>query len=196
LLYWDAIHEWVDAYVRIYYQADTDVQQDTELQAWGRELNSQDGGRLQGLPNNGALRRITEVVEVVTFVIYTCSVQHAAVNFPQYDHMSYVPNMPLAGYRPAPTSKTGATEADFIAMLPTLDMAELQMELGYLLGTVHYTELGQYDRRQFRDTRTAAPLQQFQKRLAGAGATSAERNQQRRPYETLNPSGIPQSINI
>jgi len=196
LLYWDAIHEWVDAYVRIYYQADTDVQQDTELQAWGRELNSQDGGRLQGLPNNGALRRITEVVEVVTFVIYTCSVQHAAVNFPQYDHMSYVPNMPLAGYRPAPTSKTGATEADFIAMLPTLDMAELQMELGYLLGTVHYTELGQYDRRQFRDERTAAPLQQFQKRLAEAGGTIAERNQQRRPYETLNPSGIPQSINI
>ena len=35
-----------------------------------------------------------------------------------------------AGYRPAPTSKTGATEADFIAMLPTLDMAELQVDRG------------------------------------------------------------------
>lgn len=196
LLYWDAIHEWVSAYLRLYYQTDADIQQDNELQAWSRELVSQNGGRLKGMPNDGALRRIEELIEVVTFVIYTCSVQHAAVNFPQYDHMSYTPNMPLATYRPAPTSKSGATEADFVAMLPTLDMAELQMELGYLLGTCHYTELGQYDEDNFRDLRVAAPLQRFQTRLADIERTIAERNQTRRPYETLAPKGIPQSINI
>lgn len=196
LLYWEAIHDWVAAYLRIYYQSHADIEQDVELQAWARELSSNDGGRLQGLPNNGSIQRIDELVEVITFVIYTCSVQHAAVNFPQYDCMSYVPNMPLAGYRPAPTSKTGATEADFIAMLPTLDMAELQMELGYLLGTVHYTELGQYANGQFRDQRTSAPLKQFQQQMADIGKTIAERNQSRRPYETLAPGGIPQSINI
>jgi arachidonate 15-lipoxygenase len=196
LLYWDAIHEWVAAYLRIYYQSDTCIQKDRELQAWGRELASNHGGRLQGLPNEGSIQRIADLVQVVTFVIYTCSVQHAAVNFPQYDCMSYVPNMPLAGYRPAPTSKTGATEADFVAILPTPDMAELQMELGYLLGTVHYTQLGQYAKDQFRDPRTAAPLQEFQRRLADIGTTIAERNRSRRPYETLSPRGIPQSINI
>jgi arachidonate 15-lipoxygenase len=196
LLYWDAIHEWVAAYVRLFYQNDADVQDDGELQAWGRELTSNGGGRLQGLPNNGSMQRIEDLVEVVTFVIYTCSVQHAAVNYPQYDCMSYVPNMPLAGYRPAPTSKNGTTEADFVAMLPTLDMAELQLELGYLLGTVHYTQLGQYAKDQFRDPRASAPLQQFQRRLADIGTTIAERNKSRRPYETLAPQGIPQSINI
>lgn len=196
LLYWDAIHEWVNAYVRLYYPNDAEIQRDTELQGWARELASDDGGRIKGLPNNGSIQRIEELIEVATFVIYTCSVQHAAVNFPQYDCMSYVPNMPLAGYRPAPTTKTGATEADFVAMLPTLDMAELQMDLGYLLGTVHYTELGQYGRHQFHDQRVAAPLQQFQKRLADIGQKINERNLTRRPYETLNPSGIPQSINI
>ena len=66
-------------------------------------------GRIKGLPNDGAVQRIGELIEVATFVIYTCSVQHAAVNFPQYDCMSYTPNMPLAGYRPAPTMKTCAT---------------------------------------------------------------------------------------
>lgn len=110
--------------------------------------------------------------------------------------MSYVPNMPLAGYRPAPTSKSGATEADFIAMLPTLDMAELQMELGYLLGSVHYTELGKYPIDQFTDGRVMEPLHQFQRRLIEAGQTIPQRNQTRRPYETLPPTGIPQSINI
>ena len=196
LLYWNAIHEWVNSYVRLYYKSEADIAQDTELQAWGRELSANDGGRLKGLPNDGVIRRVEELIEVVTFVIYTCSVQHAAVNFPQYDCMSYTPNMPLAGYRPAPTTKTGATEADFVAMLPTLDMAELQMELGFLLGTVHYTELGKYAPSQFQDQRVAAPLQQFQKQLADIGQKIAERNQSRRPYTTLDPKGIPQSINI
>ena len=196
LLYWDAIHEWVNAYVRLYYPNDAEIQRDPELQGWARELAADNGGRIKGLPNNGLIQRIEELIEVATFVIYTCSVQHAAVNFPQYDCMSYVPNMPLAGYRPAPTTKTGATEADFVAMLPTLDMAELQMDLGFLLGTVHYTELGQYHRDQFQDARVAAPLQQFQKRLTDIGKKINERNLTRRPYETLAPSGIPQSINI
>ena len=149
-----------------------------------------------GLPNDGEFRKVEEVVDVMTFVIYTSSVQHAAVNFPQYDFMTYIPNMPLAGYRPAPTTKTGATEEDFVAMLPTLDMAELQLELGYLLGTVHYTELGQYGRLRFLDQRVAAPLAQFQQRLSGIGTIIKERNQTRRPYEILAPEGIPQSINI
>jgi arachidonate 15-lipoxygenase len=182
--------------LRLYYTSDAIIQQDTELQAWARELVADNGGRIKGMPNAGAFRTVAELVEVATFVIYTCSVQHAAVNFPQYDCMSYVPNMPLAGYRPAPTTKTGATEADFVAMLPTLDMAELQMELGYLLGTVHYTELGRYPDQQFVDPRVAAPLRQFQKRMADIGQKIDERNQTRRPYETLAPRGIPQSINI
>ena len=195
-LYWDAIHDWVNSYLRLYYLTDRDIQQDEELQSWGRELASENGGRIKGLPNEGTFQRVEEVIEVATFVIYTCSVQHAAVNFPQYDCMSYVPNMPLAGYRPAPTSKTGGTEADFIAMLPTLDMAELQMELGYLLGTVHYTELGKYAADHFVDPRVAGPLEKFQIRLSQIGKTIVERNQTRRPYETLVPGGIPQSINI
>lgn len=195
-LYWDAIHQWVNDYVKLYYKSDVDVQQDHELQAWGRELTSQEGGRLKGLPHNGALQTVSEVIEVISFVIYTCSAQHAAVNFPQYDCMSYVPMMPLAGYRPAPKTKTGATEADYLAMLPTLDMAELQMEVTYLLGSVHYTQLGQYREGHFADARVAAPLKAFQKRLTDIGTTIAQRNKTRRPYETLAPVGIPQSINI
>jgi arachidonate 15-lipoxygenase len=132
----------------------------------------------------------------VTMVLFTCSVQHAAVNFPQYDVMSYVPAMPLAGYAPAPTSKNGATGADYLAQFPPLDMAELQMELGYLLGTVRYTTLGQYPAGHFTDPRVADPLARFQARLADAGRVIEQRNAGRTPYTTLGPAGIPQSINI
>ena len=195
-MYWEAIHEWVTSYLKLYYPSNIEIQKDKELQTWCRELASENGGRVKGLPNDGQIQRIEELIDVATFIIYTCSVQHAAVNFPQYDVMSYVPKMPLAGYRPAPTKKSGATEADFLAMLPPLDMAELQMELGCLLGNVHYTQLGQYAADQFVDGRVAGPLKQFQNRIADIGKKIAERNETRRPYETLAPGGIPQSINI
>jgi arachidonate 15-lipoxygenase len=123
-------------------------------------------------------------------------VQHAAVNFPQYDVMSYAPRMPFAAYAPPPTSKTGATAADHLAMLPPLNIAEQQMEIGYLLGSVRYTTLGRYGPRAFRDPRVAEPLAAFQARLAEIGTTIAERNAERRPYTALAASGVPQSINV
>ncbi|MEM7594881.1 MAG: lipoxygenase family protein, partial [Cyanobacteria bacterium P01_A01_bin.83] len=38
MLIWDAIHQWVDSYLSIYYQNDQDVIEDTELQQWVQSL--------------------------------------------------------------------------------------------------------------------------------------------------------------
>lgn len=196
ILYWNAIGRWVAAYVAVFYNSDSDVAEDFELQNWYRELKSSDGGRISGLGDGNALTSRAGLIEILTTIIYTCSAQHAAVNFPQYDLMSYVPNMPLAGYAPAPTTKQGATQADYLAMLPPLDMAELQLNVGFLLGGVHYTTLGEYGPLRFRDDRLEQPLAAFQKELSDIGQTIAQRNMQRRPYSYLVPAGIPQSINI
>lgn len=196
MLYWAAIAKWVADYLAICYPNEGDPQQDAELQAWFAELVSIDGGRVVGFGEAGGIRTRTYLTNALTLVIYTCSVQHAAVNFPQYDLMSYMPNMPLASYAPAPTKQSGATEQDYLNMLPPVNMAELQMNLGYLLGTVHYTQLGQYPNGHFRDDRIADALKAFQDRVTSIGETIAERNTTRRPYEFLVPSGVPQSINI
>lgn len=198
ILYWDAIHQWVSDYFSLYYLSPADLQADEELNEWVRELSAEDGGRVVGLGLKSGNLTLEALIDVCTMIIFTASVQHAAVNFPQYDVMSYAPTMPLAGYSPAPKSKTGATESDYLAMLPPLDMAELQMELGYMLGTVHYTTLGQYDEGHFDDPRVAGPLQRFQVRLSEIGATIDGRNNLRQPYpySFLIPSGVPQSINI
>lgn len=184
------------AYVRLYYSVAGDVIADNELQSWVRELCANDGGRLKGLPNNGAFASVEEVVEMVTFVSYTCSVQHAAVNFPQADCMTWRPLMPLALYGDAPVSRSGLTEADYLAMLPTLEMAELQMEVCDLPGSVDYTQLGNYTGQYFGDGRVHGPLAVFQRGIGAIGVWIAERNLERCPYNTLLPASIPQSIRI
>jgi arachidonate 15-lipoxygenase len=195
LLYWSAIRDWVAAYVAVYYPSDDDVRDDPELAAWITEVGSAEGGRLQGVDRNDALTR-EGLIDIVTLIIYTCSVQHAAVNFPQYDLMSYVPNMPLACYAPAPKNKSGATEADYLAMLPPLAQAELQLTVGYALGSVHYTTLGQYTRGLFRHKAVQEALTKLEFRLKEIGATIVERNLARRTYDFLLPASIPQSINV
>jgi arachidonate 15-lipoxygenase len=129
-------------------------------------------------------------------VIFTASAQHAAVNFPQFDIMSYAPAMPLAGYAPAPTAKKGATEADYLAMLPPRDQAALQMNTGFMLGTAHYTRLGHYKPGYFCEPRIDELASRFASKLHEIELVITERNQIRRPYPFMLPSGVPQSINI
>lgn len=196
LLYWDAIHLWVADYLSLYYRNDADLQQDVEVAHWFKELVAEDGGRIAGLNFDFAAPTLAYFTDALTTIIFHCSVQHAAVNFPQYDLMSYVPNMPLAGYAPAPTRKKGGTVGDYLAMLPNRHTTNLQVGLGYVLGSLHYTTLGHYGWRHFRDARVARPLENFEKRLWIIGKTIEERNQNRRPYKFLLPSGVPQSINV
>ena len=196
LLYWQVIRRWASDYLALYYPTDADVQQDAELRNWLAELASPDGGRVVGLGFTGQAPDRDALTDIVAKIIFTSSAQHAAVNFPQCDLMTYVPNMPLAGYAPAPTRKDGGTLADYLAMLPPRHTSELQVELGYLLGATHYTTLGQYGRRHFRDPRVAGPLMTFEKQLFQIGQIIAERNRRRRPYTYLEPAGVPQSINV
>ena len=194
LLYWNAIERWVSSYLKIWYHTHEDLTGDQELQAWYQELRSDEGGRVPGL-RDGELD-LPYLVELLTLVIFTASVQHAAVNFPQYDLMSYAPNMPLACYAERPRGRSGATEEDYLNMLPPMGQAKLQLNLGYILGKVHYTQLGRYSWCHFRDGRVRAPLRTFQNEIREVDTRIRERNLERRAYEFLLASGIPQSINI
>lgn len=194
-LYWDAIAGWVLDYLNLYYPSDEEVGRDAELLAWMKELGSKDGGRLPGF-EQAPTPTIASLAQALTFVIFTASVQHAAVNFPQYSLMSYVPAMPLAAYAKTPKTKKGGTEQDFLKFLPPLDLSQLQMDTGYVLGSVHYTTLGHYAHDHFTDPRVETPLKKFQGRLDEIGGEIEMRNTIRTPYQFLTRSGIPQSINI
>ena len=52
--------------------------------------------QLQGIPNDGNLQTVDDAVTICSSIIFICSVQHAAVNFPQYDMYAFAPNMPIS----------------------------------------------------------------------------------------------------
>ncbi|NJR50196.1 MAG: lipoxygenase [Leptolyngbyaceae cyanobacterium CSU_1_3] len=154
--------------------------------------------RVPGFPtveNPGEITTLQQAIAVVTQVIFTCSAQHAAVNFSQFDYFGYTPNAPLAAY----------TQPDVPAtlkeLLPSPEQDLGQMELTFALSGVLYSHLGSNDMMRFTDGGDRQALQQFQADLQKIEGTIGDRNQQRFrdlgfDYPYLLPSRIPNSINI
>ena len=206
MLIWEAIHQWVDSYISVYYQSDRDVVNDSELQRWFESLIADNGGRMTGFGESNSsggldIHSRAYLIDAVTLIIFTSSVQHAAVNFAQATYMSYAPNMPWAGYQPAPKRAKGATKDDYFDLIPPLAQAEAQMNIAYTLGSVYYTQLGQYQNQNepqyFIDKDIQQPLKDFQHRLKEIETIIGDQNAVRPIfYGFLLPSKIPQSINI
>jgi arachidonate 15-lipoxygenase len=201
LVLWGAILAWVEDYIQLYYHSDDDIKNDAELQGWAAEISAEAGGRIKGFGEGeeGVILTRSYLSSALTMIIYTCSVQHAAVNFTQQTIMSFTPAMPLAGYAPEPKSRSQSKKA-WLAQFPPLEMANQQLALMESLG-VYYTRLGQYPHHQFKDPAVAPLLQQFQQELQRIEGIIRTRNaedvaEEVLPYDTLVPSAIPQSINI
>lgn len=199
LLVWNAIRGWAEQYVRIYYNTDDDVRNDYELAAWAESIVSD--GAMKGF--RPILTR-DQLIEVCTMVMFTASAQHAAVNFPQKDDMSFAPAITGAGWAPAPKQQEGHDKPGWLALMPPVTLAMQQLDTLYLLGSVQYRPLGDYRSSDlpylpwFRDPAvTDNALPRFQRALAEIESIIDARNGFRRwEYTYLKPSLIPTSINI
>ena len=198
LLLWNAIQRWVSAYLAIYYPDDAAVLADLELDAWTKALIRE--GKVRGFRD--ILDR-PQLSDVITMIIFTASVQHAAVNFPQSQLMSYLPVFPGSLTGAVPSSP--ANETGWFSAFPPLFVAKAQLDLFHTLGSVYYTKLGEYRKNRLpygqalndvRVTQAGGPLQQFKQNLQNIERTIEQRNQTRIPYTFLLPSNIPASINI
>ncbi|MDJ0673995.1 MAG: lipoxygenase family protein [Calothrix sp. MO_167.B42] len=211
---WDAIHTWVRDYLKLYYGNDQAVESDTYLQNWARDVIAYDGARVFDFGEQNedkpihTLKYLTDheykpiqtlnyLIDAVTLIIFTASAQHAAVNFPQKDIMSYMPAVPLAGYQPASVLKQDKVDKQgYLNLLPPIKQAEGQLDLLYLLGSVYYTQLGHYGDDYFQNPAVQPILENFQKNLQDIETEITLRNRISYTYTYLLPSRIPQSINI
>ncbi|XP_054777130.1 lipoxygenase 3, chloroplastic-like [Prosopis cineraria] len=91
---WFAIEKWVRTYVTYYYRDGLMVQSDYELQAWYSEVinvGHADHKHASWWPK---LSTPSDLISVLTTLIWIASVQHSAVNFGQYPYGGYVPMRP------------------------------------------------------------------------------------------------------
>jgi len=192
LLVWDAIAGFVREYVSIYYVNDAAVVADWELARWLGELDQ----KVDGVPSHGGMTR-DGLIEVITQVIFTCSAQHAALNFTQFHYMGFVPNMPAAA-RERPLRSDGTVDTDLLNLLPDAEDTRAAVELVANLGRYQFQRLGHYPK-SFADPDAEQAAVRFREALEHVAERIDEANQnnsRRASYPYLLPSRIPNSINV
>jgi arachidonate 15-lipoxygenase len=200
LLVWAAIQGWIHDYVGVYYADDAAVTADGELADWAASLIAD--GKIKGFT---PIATRAQLIEVLTMVVFTATAQHSAVNFPQKPLMTYAPAITGAGWQDAPAAQHGHDAQQWLAMFPRTNLALEQLNVLYLLGSVHFRALGDYRSNHFpylpwfedqAIVKSGGPLDRFQQSLRDVQTTIEARNTERPPYPFLLPNGIPNSINI
>lgn len=193
MLLWNAIKDYVAAYLSLYYKTPADMANDYELQAWADDLVK--NGKVQGMaPTVVAMGALTDIV---TTVIFTCSAVHSAVNYPQWDYMGFVPNMPLAGYTDYRELLPQPFDDDaYMKFLPPNQPAIQQLAVTYFLAGYRFDRLGYYGS-AFADPLAQGANESFRRRLDDIDRTIDYNNTKRRvAYPYLKPSLVLNSISI
>ncbi|XP_068641156.1 linoleate 13S-lipoxygenase 2-1, chloroplastic-like [Aristolochia californica] len=100
LLVWSSIKEWVNDYVSHYYPDPSLITSDTELQSWWTEVKTKGHpDKKEGWPS---LKTPSDLVHILTTIIWVASGHHAAVNFGQYSYAGYFPNRPTIARKNMP----------------------------------------------------------------------------------------------
>ena len=98
-------------------------EQDAELQAWIIDLHdngypAHGGEKGHGFPSSVA--SLEELSHLLTMIIFTCSCQHAAVNFSQMDTYGFQPHSPSLMRQPPPKRKGQADMEHIMSALPSM----------------------------------------------------------------------------
>ena len=133
---WKAISTFMRQVTSIYYKSDKDVAKDTELHAWLLDIHENgfpvgESGIDRELPKS--ISTLDQLVHVLTCIVFTCSCQHAAVNFGLMDVAGFIPNTPHLMRRPPPTKKNEASLKSIMKTLPNKSQAAHQIAFLYVL---------------------------------------------------------------
>ena len=133
---WQAVATFIKEVIAIYYKSDDDVAKDEEIQAWVKDIHEngfpvREGDVDHEFPES--LQTRDQLIHMLTCVVFTCSCQHAAVNFGLMDVAGFVPNTPSLMRQPPPSKKNEATLKSIMETLPNKSQAAQQVASMYVL---------------------------------------------------------------
>ncbi|CAM9653605.1 unnamed protein product [Lampetra planeri] len=193
---WDALRAYAAAVVGRTYRDDDAVTADSALQDFAEAVVDPDRGNVLGFPAALCTREL--LTECLTTIIFTASVQHSALNYPQWDFYSYVPMRPEHLTKLMPEGEEDISEEFITSALPDVRVCLFQILLSHILSVPSLTTLSQVDAMselypdvhadlQRRLRLISASIQQRNRQLEAAGAT---------PYPYLDPAKVAASIDI
>ncbi|XP_037541409.1 hydroperoxide isomerase ALOXE3-like [Nematolebias whitei] len=196
---WNCIKDFVRGMVQYFYPSDSDVSRDTELQEWIHEIFTHGflENKLSGFPT--CFNTVNEVVKFLTMVIFTVTVQHAAVNNGQFDYNSWIPNGSPLLCKPPPTMKGQSSMNTVLEVLPNVGDTVKFAALSWTLSNKYSdnVRLGEYPEERFYEPATKLMIKDFQAELSYLTEEIKARNSQLKvPYTYLNPAEIENSVTI
>ncbi|CAB4030238.1 arachidonate 5-lipoxygenase-like [Paramuricea clavata] len=198
LLIWKDVGDFAGDYVRLYYQKDEDVKQDTELRNFANQLSADGTGKnggiglFKGFPVKIETR--SHLIDVVRRIVFI-PIQHHAVNYPVAYYGAFVPNLPTKLYD---DPRVPPREFGFDS-LPQVHVAAEQVSLSMSLGSIRYDVIFDYGK-YLKDDRAKAVVNKCHDRLIGGiNDQISARNQKRLAngklsYPYLLPKWMPNSI--
>ncbi|XP_065143063.1 hydroperoxide isomerase ALOXE3 isoform X1 [Paramisgurnus dabryanus] len=196
---WDFINNFVRSVVQLYYQSDGDVQQDSELQDWIREIFIQGflGQISTGIPQ--CFITVDELIKFITMVIFTVSAQHSALRAGQFDYSSWFPNSPCSLRKPPPTTKGSSDRNTLLDTLPDVNTSVNMVSVFWLLSKTSpdLVPLGQYPEDYFCQAVVQKMIKHHQAELSFMSESIKDRNLRLKvPYTYLCPDQINNSVSI
>ncbi|XP_056302881.1 hydroperoxide isomerase ALOXE3 [Danio aesculapii] len=196
---WALINDFVLSVVEFFYQSDSDVQKDTELQDWINEIFIH--GFLEqsssGIPQS--LSTVEELIKFITMMIFTVSAQHAALRAGQFDYGSWFPNTPGSLKSPPPACKGSSDKNTVLQALPDTNTSANLASVFWLLSkpSADLVQLGQYPEDYFCQTAVQKMMRNFQAELSFFSEYVEDRNTDLLvPYKYMSPQNICNSVSV
>jgi len=137
---WNALHNYVGKVVNGNYPSEQEVEKDEKLTEFFASLADPNQGNIPGFPRTPGDR--AELTETLTSMIFTASVQHQAVNAPQFTY-TFQPHRPFLLTRWMPESGTNIPNMAWITETTAEAFREINQGIYQVVNTLSTPMQGQ-----------------------------------------------------